>query len=75
MATSMSQVTFGGGKGMAKAALLIRIYGSIENARAAYAIDALRQEIYRAERKPGKGRMSPTRPARSASQPDLRGEG
>ncbi len=36
---------------MAKPALLIRIYGSIENARAAYALDSLRAEIRCAERK------------------------
>jgi hypothetical protein len=59
---------------MAKAALLIRIYGSIENARAAYAIDALRQEMRRAEQKTRKGHTPPTRPTVSASQPSLRGE-
>jgi hypothetical protein len=46
------------GEGMAKPALLIRLYGSVENARRAYAIDALREALRCAEREPRNGRTS-----------------
>jgi hypothetical protein len=59
---------------MAKPALLIRLYGSIENARAAYAIDALRKAMRCEEQEPGNDRAGP-QPGPTHRHLDQTGEG